>query len=507
MNPDDKRKFGLILILLLPTVFWFQAVKRTEVLNPPKWKAVYELIKITHERPVLLASAIGGLVLAILLIWLMNQLGQSEFSGAYFRKFLRGTRIASKAKLIRQTRENKAQQIDVGGVPMPRKIENLHVLVNGATGSGKSVLLRALAWSGLRRRDKFIFVDPNGDMLSKFYKEGDAILNPYDARTKGWTFFNEIRNDYDFERYALSIVPRGRSEEAEEWAGYARLLLRETARKLQLMGKPSMRELFRWTTIAQPKELKQFLEGTVAESLFVGADKALASARFVLSDKLPQHLNMPPGDFSLRAWLDNPEGGNLYITWREDMAEALKPLISAWVDVLCTSILSLSENETRRLWMMIDELASLEKLASLEAALTKGRKHGLRIVAGLQSSTQLDDIYGEKEAQTLRACFRSLVVLGGAKTDPKTCEDMSKSLGEHEVERDKYSKTSGYKSSTNKNEERNKERVVMPSEIASLPDLTGYVAFAGDYPIAKVKLEPLSFKNRVSSIEERAIYA
>lgn len=55
---------------------------------------------------------------------------------------------------------------------------------------------------------------------------------------------------------------------------------------------------------------------------------------------------MPVGDFSLRKWLEDQEGGNLY-TWREDMAESLRPLISAWVDVLCTSILSLEDNGNR----------------------------------------------------------------------------------------------------------------------------------------------------------------
>jgi type IV secretory pathway TraG/TraD family ATPase VirD4 len=502
IGPNDKKRFGLLLILIFPTLFWSLAVKHTEVLYAPKWKALLDLVKATPEKPPLLLSAITGLLFAILLILLISQIGKSQFGGAYFRNFLRGTKIVSKEGLCRKTRE-MAQQIDVAGVPMPSKVENLHLLVNGATGSGKSVLLRSLAWSGLKRRDRFIFVDPNGDMLSKFHQEGDVILNPYDARTKGWSFFNEIRNDYDFERYALSIVPRGQSEEAEEWASYARLLLRETARKLQLMAKPSIPELFRWTTIAQPEDLKAFLAGTVAESLFVGADKALASARFVLSDKLPQHLNMPTGDFSLRVWLDNPTGGNLYITWREDMAEALKPLISAWVDVLCTSILSLPEDEKRKLWMIIDELASLEKLASLNAALTKGRKHGLRIVAGLQSTSQLDKIYGEKEAQTLRACFRSLVVLGGSKADHKTCEDMSKSLGDHEVERDTYGKTFSIKrDTTSRGEQRKQEHLVLPSEIASLPDLTGYLAFSGDYPITKFKLTPLSFKNRIPGIEE-----
>jgi len=40
--------------------------------------------------------------------------------------------------------------------------------------------------------------------------------------------------------------------------------------------------------------------------------------------------------------------------------------------------------------MVIDELDSLQKLPSLEDSLTKGRKHGLRIVAGIQSTAQLE---------------------------------------------------------------------------------------------------------------------
>lgn len=390
---------------------------------------------------------------------------------------------------------------------MPTKLEALHLMLNGATGSGKSVLLRALAFSILKRRgDRMIFIDPNGDMLSKFYRDGDVILNPYDKRTQGWSFFNEIRNDYDFQRYALSLVPLGETKEAEEWAGYGRLLLRETARKLALLGTPSVQELFNWTTIATPEDLRAFLSGTLAESLFAGsseASKALTSARFVLSDKLPEHVTMPAGDFSIRDWLEDPKGRNLFITWREDMGPALKPLISAWVDVICTSILSMSEDPNRRIWLSIDELASLSKLASLVDALTKGRKHGLRVVAGLQTTSQLDDIYGEKMAQTLRASFRNLVVLGGSRTDPRTNEDMSLSLGEHEVERDRYSKNIGNKNtSTGKAPERTRERVFMPAEISNLPELTAIVSFAANHPVAKVQLEVTKFANRVPAFVE-----
>lgn len=506
MRDEDRRQFGLVLVLLLPVAFWSMAVKKTEVLTTPKWKSGWELVKHTHEKPILLASAIGGLALAILLIWLMGQLGKSEFGGAPFRKFLRGTKTASVSALKKLTREKKKAQVTIAGIPMPTKVENLHLLVQGATGSGKSVLMRELAYTALKRRDRAIFLDPNGDMFSKFGGPKDIVLNPYDDRTQGWTFFNEIRADYDFHRYALSLVPRGQTADAEEWCSYGRLLLRETARKLKMLGKPSVYELFHWTTIAEPEDLRKFLEGTTAESLFAGsseASKALTSARFVLSDKLPEHLNMPMGDFSIRTWLEQGEG-NLYITWREDMAEALKPLISAWIDAVFVSILSMGEDENRRIWAFIDELASLEKLASLEAALTKGRKHGLRVVAGLQSTAQLDDIYGRDLAQTLRSCFRSLAVLGGSKTDPRTGKDMSDALGQHEVERDKYSKSSGSRTSTNKSEDVKQEAVVTASEIASLPDLTGYIAYAGDFPVAKFKLEPLNFKKVNEPFIERA---
>lgn len=507
MHPDDQRKLEAGIVLFMPLVSWITAVQQTEGSQSRGLPALLEIATHTPDKPILIAAAVSGLFVAILLVWAMRALGRSEFAGAAFRRHLRGTRFVSPRKLSRMTKE-RARQVTVAGVPMPIQIEPLHLLVNGATGTGKSVLLRELAYSALLRGDRIVVVDPNGDMLSKFGRPKDVILNPYDRRTQGWSFFNEIRNDYDFQRYALSVVPRGKTNEAEEWASYGRLLLRETARKLTNIGNPSIRELFRWTTIAKPEDLRAFLAGTLAESLFAGSketSKALSSARFILSDKLPEHVTMPEGGFSIRRWLEDPSGGNLFITWREDMSEALKPLISAWADVICTSILSLPEDSARRLWLMIDELASLEKLASLEDALTKGRKHGLRVVAGLQSTSQLDDIYGPKEAQTLRASFRSLVVLGGSRTDPKTCDDMSLSLGEHEVERAKHSRNTGRHRGTSKSLDVVRERVVMPAEIATLPDLTGIVAFAGDRPLARTRLAIKRFKTRNPAFEEARV--
>lgn len=135
MSPEDRRKLGLLLFLLLPTLFWFEAVRRTEVLPPNKGPALWELMKKTPDKPILLMALIGGIVVAILLIWLMNELGKSDFGGAHFKRFLRGTKLVSKAKLKRMTREKKAEQVTVGGIPIPTKLENLHIAIQGSTGA------------------------------------------------------------------------------------------------------------------------------------------------------------------------------------------------------------------------------------------------------------------------------------------------------------------------------------------------------------------------------------
>lgn len=503
MSAQDKRYLYAFILLAIPSLSWLLVVETTESLYSPRYLALLELMTLTPYKPLLLGTLLGGLTIAMLSIALISKLLHTEFRGAPFKTFIRGTKIVRPQKLHRLTQTGETQ-ISLAGIAMPTKIEPLHVLVNGATGTGKSVLLRELVSSAIFRGDRMVIVDPNGDMFSKFGTEKDCILNPYDSRTQGWSFFNEIQNEYDFHRYALSIVPRGRTEEAEEWASYGRLLLRETARKLALIGNPSVHALFHWTTIEEPEKLRKFLQGTLAESLFAGsseASRALSSARFVLSDKLAEHLSMPAGEFSIRQWLTQEDAGNLYITWREDMSVALKPLISAWVDVLCTSVLSLPEEDHRRIWLVIDELATLEKLASLEAALTKGRKHGLRVVAGLQSTSQVDEIYGLKAAQTLRSCFRTLVVLGGSRTDPKTNEDMSQCLGEHEVERVLFTRNQGERTSTTRSIQTVRERVVTPTELAHLPELTAFVALAGNYPITRVPLKIQQYPKIMTAFE------
>lgn len=505
MTRDDRSVVFVGAILGLAFVTWLGAAAWRYGVERPVARGLMRIAELTPRDGLLIgALALGALVGFLLADWAFRHY-DTEFGGAAFKRFLRGTRMISHRGLQRQTREPGRAQVMVADTPMPTWLETLHLLVAGATGTGKTVALGQVIETVLRRSDRLIIVDPNGTFLSRFYFPGDVILNPFDRRSQGWSIFNELRDAYDFKRYALSVVPKGLTDEAEEWNGYARLLFQAATRKMASVGNTDIYSLIKLLSAESDESLKEFLADTEAEGLFVGAREALSSARFILAKYLDPHqyLKKDCGAFSIRRWLEDEGGGNLYITWREDMLEALKPLVSTWVDILCTSILSLPESPRRRTWMVIDELDSLQKLPSLEAALTKGRKHGLRVVAGIQSTAQLERTNGEKDATVLRSCFRNVLVLGGGRADSKTAEDLSRSLGEHEVERETVGETTSQRSgSRNRTARIERERVVMASEIQSLPELTGYVAFAEDVPIARVRLAPRRYGERHPAILE-----
>lgn len=389
--------------------------------------------------------------------------------------------------------------LTLGGHAWPTQTETLHLLVAGTTGAGKSTLIEELLAGVRARGERAVVCDPNGGYLRHFAQNGDRLLNPFDARAEGWCVFNEMRADFDADRLATSVVPDGRGESAP-WHHYAQVLLAEVLRALIRSGETTTERLLYWCTSAPARELSSLLLGTPAAGLFdEGADKALASTRFVLTAHLSPHRFLKPGPFSLRQWLE-AEGGSLFMTWRADMQAALAPLLASWVGIAINAVLTLPPDPRRRVWLLLDELAALGKLSGLETGLTIGRKHGLAIVAGLQSTAQLDHIYGRDSATVLRACFRNLAVLSIAKADPATADELSRALGEREVLRHEISRSSGASELGESQSLRHaQERLVMASEITSLPNLAGFLALAGNEPVRKLRLMPQLRENVTDS--------
>lgn len=496
---------ALLIGLLASLGFWTWTVAHTFQLPDPWWHsfppALLHTFSDANLRPVALWSLAKGLAPMFALLYFLNDLDDSGRNG----RVMRGTTIVNAETLTRMTRSKpRKQQIEIAGVPMPVGCEPNHLLLAGSTGSGKSTALDEVLSCALTRGDRTIVIDPNGHALARFGRKGDTVLNPFDKRSPGWSIFNEFRKPYDFARFAKSVIPDSSDSSTQQWHGYAQQLFSETARALTQTGETTTDRLLYWLTQASAADLKGLLAGSAASGLFEpGAEKALASTRFILSYHVGVFQYLQPGEFSLRKWLEAGEG-NLYLTWRQDMLTTLHPLVSAWTDILIASILTLPDDSPRALWLVLDELASLGRLNSLEAGLTKGRKHGLRVVAGLQSVSQLNSIYGADSAKTLRSNFKNLVALGCSNLDPTTAQEISDGLGESEVERSQTTQNKGHSGSTTSTTKQVSPRIaVLATELMLLKPLYGFLKFSGAYPIGRVRLVHRDLPVRVKPFVER----
>lgn len=146
-------------------------------------------------------------VVAGALVYYLNEYCDDGFRGERFIEHLRGSRMRNwhyvdskvrrrNAKTNRERRKSGLENIEpimVGKVPMPLHLEDRNTMICASIGAGKSVTMESMMASALKRNDKMAVVDPNGTFYSKFSFKGDVILNPFDARSAGWTVFNEIR--------------------------------------------------------------------------------------------------------------------------------------------------------------------------------------------------------------------------------------------------------------------------------------------------------------------------
>ena len=388
---------------------------------------------------------------------------------------------------------NQPKSVSIGSIKLTKAQEPVHTLLNGSTGVGKTTAIIEMLRTISARGDRMIIADPDGFYASRFATEHDVILNVFDKRSPGWSPFSEVRRAYNFDKIARSIVPDGQGHDAA-WHFYAQVLIADVMRSLLTSGKGTTAELIYALTVMPTEELKALVAGSASVGLFdKDAAKALASTRFILSSYLKPFVYLKSGDFSLRGFLESKRQ-RIFFTWREDMTASLAPLIACWIDVLCNAILSMPpepELGKRRTWLVLDELASLGKISSLESVLTKGRKHNLCCIAGLQSIAQLDRVYGHETSIILRSCFRNLVAFAIAKADPDTSEAISRALGEREIDRAvETTGRSSQGSSTSVSVQRVRERLVLPSELNELPDLTAFLALAGNEPTRKIKLIP-----------------
>ena len=387
--------------------------------------------------------------------------------------------------------------ITLAGFAVPAADETKHFKLIGTTGTGKSTAVQEIMSNALARGDRAVIADPDGGYLRRFYQKdrGDIILNPFDDRSVKWDLFAEIRNAYDVEQLARSLIPDHDGSD-RSWRGYARTFFSAVTRQAHAAGVSDVGELYRLLVVADAKELRTLVRGTPAQP-FLDEDNSrmFDSIRSVTSSAvgaLSYIAKQESAKFSLRDWVTQQRPGVLFIPYKAGQIAALRSTISGWMRLAIFETMDKGD-DAARLWFVVDELDALGQIDGLKDALARLRKFNGRCVLGFQSIAQVSSTYGQGDAHTIvENCGNSLILRCSSSEGGGTARFASQLIGEREVLRTTVSRSRRLTEvwgSVSRTEHLGIEPAVLPSQVEQLPDLSGYLKFASDPVWARVRLD------------------
>jgi type IV conjugative transfer system coupling protein TraD len=413
-------------------------------------------------------------------------------------QFLRGSRLGDAKTVAKQMREDgKASDIEVSGFPMLKDSEVQHFLIHGTTGTGKGVTLSEFLDCIRARGDRAIIYDKGCTFTETFFKEGeDILLNPFDKRCANWNLWAEAKTLPEFESMAEAMIPSTGSGDPF-WAHAARTIFSSVAHKIKADPTPSLKDLYEILITADLKLLSEFLLDTDAASLISEkAEKTSLSMRTMLTTYVKSFRflldNARQGEkFSIKEWIQG-EGSNwLFVSSNAEQHESIKPLISMWLAMASTALLSMPEDRDRRIWFIIDELPSLHKIPHLPETIAEARKFGGCFVLGMQSFSQLEAVYGLHTAKSIFDLLNTRFFFRSPSSD--MAKLVSRELGEQEIEDAKENYSYGantIRDGISLGRQTLTRPLLTYPEIMTMENLKCFLKLPGEYPVVPLELKP-----------------
>lgn len=404
-------------------------------------------------------------------------------------------RVIPKALKKQLYARNEASQLTIAGVPLVLNSEVQHILLAGTTGTGKSVCIQELLDQVRAERQKAVVFDIDGTLVANYYRPSkDILLNALDERCPAWNIWQECRDKADFETIAHSLMPMHLWGNDPFWVNAAHTIFTELAEKLSCQNNTNVYLLDALFT-EKLNSLSRLVEDSPAESLVSDKNEKMAlSIKATLSTycKSLLYLRDDAQDalFSIRRWIEaDVQDSWLFIATDTQKIDALKPLLSVWLDVAAKSVLSLPPYSKRRLWFFVDELPKLHRLPSLMNLLERGRKYGACFVGSVQDVHQVHSVYGRNDAETLTSLFNTKIFFRSQ--EPQSIAWMSKVMGSLEF----IEKKEGFSYGANDmrdgvsiHQEHRREPIIKEGEFSELPDLHAFLKLPGAWPVTKIEL-------------------
>ncbi len=409
------------------------------------------------------------------------------------RKHVDGKQVISPLRLYLKLKlKGKASPIKLGRIPLVKGTETQHILISGATGSGKTNAYHHLLPQIRKQKQRAIIIDTTGEFVEKYYREGkDILMNPLDQRGVSWHPWCECKDASDYKAMAQSFIPSSYREEENFWRrGAQEVLFAALMEFAETKNTSALSKLLLHDSLST---VATMLQGTTATAyLDMSSEKTAGSVRAVVSSFLGCLETLPDTSepFSIRDWVGKEEDDSwLFLSCTSRQRASLVPLLSVWLSLGISSLLHLPPKIDRRLWFVVDELPRLHHLKDLENFLTESRKFGGCGLLALQSPAQLETIYGRTTTSTILGNCATRIAF--AEYDALTAERIAKSFGEKEIRESQEALSYGsheMRDGVNLSFQSKTIPVISPTAIQSLNTHEAFIKLPGKMPIAKLKL-------------------
>lgn len=461
-----------------------------------------------------LAWGFGGMLLIIAALVVFFYIAGRRQSR---EEYVRGAEIGDGKALGRAIagEEGGPGVFRIGDVTLPRAFETQHFLFLGASGAGKTQAVCRLLEGVRAAGQRAVVYDINGSFVEKFYRpDRDVILNPLDERCPGWTIWDEVRAGTDYDRLAESLFPEQFSTD-NFWAFAPRTVFAAVARKLKAQADeagrfPTNADLVKTLTLMQTEAFADFCRDTGAAPIIdkdspkmTGSVRATIAANIRSLEWLPDREG--EASFSIRQFITDAARADawLFITSRNDQLAALRGLITLWVDTATATLLSMKEDVDRRIWLVFDELTSLNRLSALSMMMAQARKFGGCAALGFQSFAQLVEVYRREGAEAV--CGNCSTWFLFRPNDPMTAKWASEALGMSEKNEAQEGVSVGrheMRDGRTLQRRRALRAVVLPSELRNLKNLEYYLSLGRNYPIVRQQMAYRRFARAAAAFVE-----
>lgn len=496
MSPGKGRVYDIHYYYAPANTILTLKMTMQQILVDPYMLVMGQRLADSVQRAAMISGGIC-LVLFMGITWFVTRVGRKESEDEYISGMTLTDKPAEVNKLLRKNGERS--DLRVGDLHMVRMAEVLNFLMHGTIGVGKSTLIRWLLDFIRKRGDRAIIYDSGCTFTETHYNpDTDFMLNAHDERCANWQMWGECVDAVDYDNLAASLIPvEGESDPF--WVSSSRTIYADLAIRMSTDPQRSIEKFLKTLLSLSMKNLRDYLANTPSANLVEEKiEKTAISIRSVVTNyaKALRYLQglddgtKPP--FTIREWMTQERYDNswLFISTQARHRKSVRPLISLWVSLATLMLQSMGENSDRRVWFIIDEAPSLQRIPELAETLAEARKFGGCFVLGMQNMAQLVHVYGRELAKSIFDLMNTRMY--GRSPSAEMAKVVEEELGHQRKRKIREQNSYGLDQvrdgvSLGKDEVNNP--IVDYEQIMRLPNLSFYVRLPGEYPVTRLKLK------------------